>query len=236
MSLAPPNERGERIRAMFGRVAPRYDLLNHLLSGSLDVIWRRRLARELRAPAGAPVLDLCSGTGDQATALARRGYGVVAADFCLPMLERSRGKFGRERPPSPTPVQADALVLPFTSGAFAGATVSFGLRNVSDLDAALRELHRVLVPGGRLGVLEFAIPRIAPVRWLYVAYFRWILPLVGRIVSGDAQAYAYLPDSVFGFPQREGFLARLREAGFAEASSRDLSAGILCLYLARKPE
>lgn len=236
MSLAPPNERGERIRAMFGRVAHRYDLLNHLLSGSLDVIWRRRLARELRAPEGAPVLDLCSGTGDQATALARRGYGVVAADFCLPMLELSRAKFERARGPEPAPVQADALALPFAGEAFAGATVSFGLRNVADLDAALRELHRVLAPGGRLGVLEFAIPRLAPVRWIYVAYFRWILPLVGRIVSGDSQAYAYLPDSVFGFPQRAGFLDRLRRAGFADASSRDLSAGILCLYLARKPE
>lgn len=236
MSLAPPNERGERIRAMFGRVAHRYDLLNHLLSGSLDVVWRRRLARALSAPPGKPVLDLCSGTGDQATALARRGYGVVAADFCLPMLERSRDKFGRRGGPGPTPVQADALALPFASGAFAGATVSFGLRNVADLDAALRELHRVLVPGGWLGVLEFAIPRIAPVRWLYVAYFRWILPFVGRIVSGDAQAYAYLPDSVFGFPQRADFVARLREAGFDDASSRDLSAGILCLYLARKTE
>lgn len=220
---------------MFGRVAPRYDLLNHLLSGSLDRLWRRRLARSLDLPAGSRVLDLCSGTGDQAVALSRQGYRVAAGDFCLPMLALSRPKFGASPgAPAPTPLQADALVLPFGDGRFDGATVSFGLRNVADLDRAFAELGRVVRPGGALGVLEFTVPAWQPLRALYLFYFRWILPGIGRILSGDASAYAYLPESVLRFPQREAFLARAEAAGFERGRFRSLSGGILALYLLRR--
>ncbi|HLF57898.1 MAG TPA: ubiquinone/menaquinone biosynthesis methyltransferase [Thermoanaerobaculia bacterium] len=232
----PLDRESDRIRSMFGRVAHRYDLLNHLLSGSLDRLWRRRLARAIGLPPGSRLLDLCSGTGDQAQALRGRGYRVAAADFCLPMLTRSRGKFARGSLPRPSPLQADALTLPFPSASFDGATVSFGLRNVSDLDRALGELARVVRAGGVLGVLEFTVPVRQPMRALYLAYFRHLLPAIGSRISGDADAYRYLPESVLGFPQRGRFVERLESAGFREGRFMSLSGGILCLYLARRAE
>ena len=252
-AIAPStvDKRPEAIRAMFGRVAPVYDLLNHLLSASLDRRWRRRAARALRPAASAaaalPALDLCCGTGDQALAVRAEGARVAAADFCVPMVVRARRKFLRaplrERgrtssaagaPPPPAPLVADALVLPFPAGSFGAATVSFGLRNVVDLDAALAEIRRVLVPGGQLVVLEFALPRRRPLRGLYLFYFRRLLPLVGRLISRDRGAYSYLPESVLAFPQRQGFLDRMARAGFAEPSWDDLAAGIVCLYSGRR--
>jgi demethylmenaquinone methyltransferase/2-methoxy-6-polyprenyl-1,4-benzoquinol methylase len=239
------------IRDMFGAVARRYDLLNHLLSGGMDLWWRRRAAAALDLPAGPPgalVLDLCAGTGDQAVALSRCGARVAAADFCLPMLALARRKFSRlhrrrpdhprrPRPPQrrvtaprPAPLAADALALPFPAGRFAAATVAFGLRNVADLDRALRELAMVLAPGGRLAVLEFAVPRAAPLRALYLFYFRRVLPLIGRLLSDSSSAYDYLPSSVLGFPQRRAFLDRMAAAGFADLACKDLAAGIVCLY------
>jgi len=219
---------------MFGRVAPRYDLLNHLLSASLDRRWRRRLASRLGLPHGSRVLDLCSGTGDQAVALRRRGYVVAAADFCLPMLALARPKFVVGAGPRPSPTQADALRLPFRSGAFDGATVSFGLRNVADLDRALSELARVVRPGGELGVLEFTVPTWQPLRGLYLLYFLRLLPAIGRRLSGDSGAYTYLPESVLGFPQRQELVARLATAGLEGGEFESLSGGILALYHARR--
>jgi demethylmenaquinone methyltransferase/2-methoxy-6-polyprenyl-1,4-benzoquinol methylase len=230
----PLDRESERIRSMFGRVAPRYDLLNHLLSGSLDRLWRRRLAADLALPPGSRVLDLCAGTGDQAVALRRRGYRVAAADFCLPMLALARPKFARGAAPRPRPLQADALRLPFPDRALDGATVSFGLRNVADLDRALAELARVLRPGGELGVLEFAVPVARPLRALYLFYFRRLLPTIGGLVSGDRSAYRYLPESVLAFPQREGFVGRMAAAGFTAGRFEPLSGGILCLYRAAR--
>jgi demethylmenaquinone methyltransferase/2-methoxy-6-polyprenyl-1,4-benzoquinol methylase len=232
--VLPLDKEGARIRGMFEGVAHRYDFLNHLLSGSLDHVWRRRLARSLGLPPGARVLDLCSGTGDQAMALERTGFRVAAADFCLPMLALSRPKFARCREPRPGPLQADALALPFGAERFDGATVSFGLRNVSDLDRSLRELARVLKPGAELGVLEFTVPARQPLRGLYLFYFRRILPAIGALVSGDRKAYRYLPESVLSFPQRQEFVARLAGAGFDAGRFASLSGGILALYRARK--
>ncbi len=232
----PLDREGARIRAMFARVAPRYDLLNHLLSGSLDRAWRRRLARSLatQLPGGARVLDLCCGTGDQAESLRARGLRVVAADFCLPMVGLARAKFARPGGPQPQPLNADALALPFGAREFDGATVSFGLRNVADLDRALGELARVLRPGGELGVLEFTVPLRQPLRGLYLFYFKRLLPRVGAWISGDRSAYAYLPESVLEFPQRAGFIRRMADAGFESGRFESLSGGILCLYRARR--
>jgi demethylmenaquinone methyltransferase/2-methoxy-6-polyprenyl-1,4-benzoquinol methylase len=225
---------GAAIRAMFAGVAPRYDLLNRVLSASLDVVWRRRAARLVGAGPGERVLDLCCGTGDQALALRKRGNRVAAADFCLPMLALARRKMVRKTtPPLPGPLAADALALPFAPGSFAGATVSFGLRNVADLDAALRELAAVLAPGGRLVVLEIATPRRALVRVPYLFYFLRVLPWIGRLLSARGAAYTYLPSSVLSFPQRQGFLDRMAAAGFTDLSWRDLTLGTACLYAGR---
>lgn len=252
---------GRAIRDMFAAVARRYDLLNHLLSAGLDLWWRRQaaaaaleLAPGPRGPSGsggspgALVLDLCAGTGDQALALRRRGARVAAADFCLPMLAIAQTKFRRKSRPHrrrpagagappwpPRPLAADALALPFPPGRFAAATVAFGLRNVADLDLALRELAAALAPGGRLAVLEFAVPRAAPLRALYLLYFRRVLPWIGRRLSDSSSAYDYLPSSVLGFPQRHGFLDRMAAAGFADLAWRDLAAGIVCLYTGAIP-
>jgi demethylmenaquinone methyltransferase/2-methoxy-6-polyprenyl-1,4-benzoquinol methylase len=237
---------GARIRAMFGRVAHRYDLLNHLLSASLDRVWRRKLARTLVLPPGSRVLDLCCGTGDQALALRRPGVEIVAADFCLPMLALAGSKFraagrsaaatqsGASAAREPSILNADALCLPFPDRSFHAATVSFGLRNVADLDRALGELARVLHPGGELGVLEFTVPAWQPLRGLYLFYFQHLLPKVGSLLSNDPTAYTYLPSSVLDFPQREAFNARLEAAGFEPATATSLSGGILALYRGRK--
>ena len=234
-TLVPPplDKSAPTIRDMFAGVAPRYDFLNHLLSGSLDRLWRRAAARSLGLQPGSHVVDLCSGTGDQAVALARHGYRVRAGDFCVPMLALAEPKYGR-LPTRPSGFAADALEAPFADRSFDGATVSFGLRNVADLDRALAELHRLVRPGGRLAVLEFAVPEPRLLRALYLFYFRRVLPGIGRLVSARGSAYSYLPSSVLEFPQRAEFVARLRVAGFQAGAWRDLAAGIVCLYTAER--
>lgn len=226
---------GRAIRDMFAGVAPRYDLLNHLLSANLDVLWRKRAVAVLDLPAGSEVLDLCCGTGDQATALRRRGARVAAADFCVPMLAIARHKFAKSAAPRPAALAADALALPFPARRFHGATVSFGLRNVADLDASLRQLAGVLRPGGKLVVLECAIPRRQPLKALYLFYFLRLLPWIGRLVSPRGSAYEYLPNSVLSFPQRQEFLDRMAAAGFTGLAAEDLSGGTVCIYSGRVP-
>jgi demethylmenaquinone methyltransferase / 2-methoxy-6-polyprenyl-1,4-benzoquinol methylase len=218
------------VRDMFTAIAPRYDLLNHLLSLNIDKGWRRRAMRHLaweRVPDGT-FLDACAGTLDLAAELAHRPAfrgRVVGADFVVPML-----KLGRDKARGLRPVGADALRLPFRTAAFDGATVGFGVRNLVDLDAGLRELRRVLRPGGRLVILEFTLPAAWPVRVLYLAYFRRVLPLVGRLVSKHRDAYTYLPDSVLQFPTPDDLAARLRVAGFREVGFERLTLGIAGLH------
>lgn len=234
-TTVPLDKSGTAIRDMFAGVAPRYDLLNHLLSASLDVVWRRKAAAMLDLPRGARALDLCAGTGDQALALRRRGAWVVAADFCVPMLAIARRKFGRLAAPRPRALAADALALPFPDRSFQGATVSFGLRNVANLDAALRQLAGVLRPGGKLVVLECALPTWQPLRALYLFYFLRLLPWIGRLISPRGSAYTYLPNSVLGFPQRQEFLDRMTAAGFTEVAWEEISGGTVCIYQGRTP-
>jgi demethylmenaquinone methyltransferase/2-methoxy-6-polyprenyl-1,4-benzoquinol methylase len=215
---------------MFTAIAPRYDLLNHLLSFNIDRRWRRRAVDRLgweRAPEGT-YLDLCSGTLDLAAELAgRAGFRgrVVGADFAIPMLRLGAGKAARLRP-----VGADALLLPFPDGAFEGCAVGFGVRNLVDLEAGLAEIARVLRPGARLVVLEFATPASPPIRFLYLLYFRRVLPLVGRAVSKHMSAYSYLPASVDRFPDPHRFLAQVTEAGFRDVRRTALTFGIAALY------
>ena len=227
------DKRGTTIRDMFAGVAPRYDLLNHLLSASLDRVWRRRAARALSLPSGSRVLDLCCGTGDQALALHRLGLEVTATDFCLPMLalaERKYARRGGQGARHLAGAAGDALALPFPPEAFDGATVAFGLRNVADLPAALGEIGRVLKPGGHVAFLEFATPRRQPLRGLYLLYFKHLLPAIARLLSPRGSAYGYLRDSVLSFPQREAFIQVMTTAGYSQSAWRDLSAGIVCLY------
>lgn len=238
VSAAPssgPDKAAGTIQAMFSRIAPRYDLLNRLLSGGTDVIWRNEAARLLAPRPGERVLDLCSGTGDLALTVARRGPGVrvVAADFTFEMLVLGKGKFLRrgERIPE---AGADGLRLPFPDLTFDGATAAFGVRNFEDLDRGLRELHRVLRPGGRLVVLEFTPEPTGLLAPLVKFHVRRFVPFLGRLVSKDSSAYQYLPDSVGKWPAPEALSARMREAGFASVDVRLLSFGIAAAHVARK--
>ena len=227
----------EYVRGVFEQIAPRYDLLNHLLSFNIDRVWRRRAIAALgweRDPAGRYV-DLCAGTMDVAAMLVRTdGFSgrVVAADFAEPMLRAGRGKTPRG---TVQPVVADALRLPLGDATMAGAIVAFGARNLADLDAGLREAHRVLKPGARLVVLEFTTPRSPLVRGLYRAYFRRILPVVGGAISGHRTAYRYLPESVSHFPAEEALAARMRAAGFVSVRWTSLTMGIAALHVGERP-
>jgi demethylmenaquinone methyltransferase / 2-methoxy-6-polyprenyl-1,4-benzoquinol methylase len=230
--LPPPEEKAAHVRRMFSSIAPRYDLLNHLLSLNIDKLWRRRAVDRLdweRAPDGA-YLDNCAGTLDLAVELARRpGFRgrVVGSDFTFAMLEHGQPKIDR------LPVQpacADALALPYPDAAFEGATVGFGVRNLTDLDAGLGEMARVLRKGARLVILEFTTPSWQPFRGLYFFYFLRILPLVGRLVSRHGSAYSYLPESVLRFPEPPELAARMERAGFADVGWRRLSGGIAAIH------
>jgi demethylmenaquinone methyltransferase/2-methoxy-6-polyprenyl-1,4-benzoquinol methylase len=225
---------GVEIERMFSAVAPRYDLLNRLLSARRDQVWRQRSAAALTLAPGSPVLDVCCGTGDQALALRRRDFRVSAADFSLSMLHLAQRKYGSLQYAPPAGFAADALQLPVPSGYFAGVTVSFGLRNVVDLRAALRELRRILRVGGEAAILEFALPTSRVLRICYLFYFRRLLPLIGSCLSPRGSAYSYLPNSVIGFPQRQEFVDHLHAAGFRHAVWHDLSGGIVCLYTGKR--
>ncbi|HUG54780.1 MAG TPA: class I SAM-dependent methyltransferase [Vicinamibacteria bacterium] len=213
---------------MFDRIAPRYDLLNHLLSGGIDVRWRRRAVDALAAAPGARVLDLCTGTADLLLeALARdgetRGAGL---DFSLPMLTRAADKLARRGLSGRAGVvAADVQSLPVRDGAFDGALVAFGLRNVGEPARALAEARRVLRPGGRLVVLEFSTPR-GPMGLVYRAYSRYVLPRVGGWISGDRAAYAYLPASVERFATPAELGALMEAAGFTAVRWQPLTGGI----------
>lgn len=218
------------VRGVFAAIAPRYDFLNHLLSLNIDRRWRRRAVSRLdweRRPDGL-YLDLCAGTLDLAATLASAGGfrgRIIGADFVIPMLERGRGKSARIRP-----VGADALELPFPDAGFDGALVGFGVRNLADLDRGLTEARRVLKPGARLVILEFATPRFAPLRAAYLFYFRRLLPLIGRAVSKHTDAYTYLPESVLNFPDPDAFSRRLEAAGFRGVRYELLTGGICALH------
>ena len=225
------------VRSMFDRIAPRYDLLNRLLSAGTDVRWRRQCVDRLALPPGARVLDLCTGTADLLLEwlgrdLRNSGAGV---DLSSAMLVRGLAKLRRWRAARPALLAAgDAERLPLRDGAFDGAMVAFGIRNVGDAPAALREVMRVLRPGGNLVVLEFSMPR-GLLGAGYRLYFGRVLPLIGGVVSGDRGAYAYLPASVARFARPEEFGRLMTEAGFAEVSWQPLTAGIAHLYRGARP-
>ncbi len=223
---------------MFASVAHRYDLLNHLLSLSIDRYWRAFTRRKLlrRLPPDPLILDLCTGTGDVALAFTP-GASVVGCDFCRPMLTIGQGKAVKRGVESSIRfVEGDALSLPFPSASFDAVTIAFGLRNLENYRSGLREMARVLKPGGHLAVLEFSVPKLPVVRSLYLFYFTRILPKIGAIVSGRDGPYSYLPDSVREFPSRSALNAVVEEEGFRQAVDYPLSLGIATLYLAVRPD
>jgi demethylmenaquinone methyltransferase/2-methoxy-6-polyprenyl-1,4-benzoquinol methylase len=221
---------------MFGSIAPRYDLLNHLLSLNIDKRWRRAAVDELLRGTRADglFLDGCAGTLDLALELSRRGRfegRVTAYDFAFPMLEQGLPKLDGDGAREPVDVAcADALRLPFRDRTFDGATVGFGVRNLVDLDAGLREAARVLKPGGRLVVLEFTTPAFKPFRDLYLWYFTKVLPWVGRRISGHDSAYTYLPETVLHFPRPKELGERMRGAGFRDVGWSTLTGGIAAIH------
>jgi demethylmenaquinone methyltransferase/2-methoxy-6-polyprenyl-1,4-benzoquinol methylase len=232
--MGPMQDRDPRqIRQMFGRVARRYDLLNRLLSANLDRGWRRAAAGSLAGRAGARVLDVCCGTGDLTLAVARAEESalVVGCDFSHAMLALARAKLARAGLATRClPVEADGLRLPFSSGAFDAVTVGFGVRNLADLDAGLREMHRVLRADGRLIVLEFSRPPGRLIGPLYRCYLTRILPAVGDGLSRSDGAYGYLARTIGEFPDPAGLAQRIREAGFTACAWRRLTAGIAAVH------
>jgi len=228
------------VREMFTSIAPRYDLLNHLLSFNVDRMWWRRTARafrEILARPDARVLDLCCGTGDMTFALrrqARQGAPqIVGADFSHAMLQRAVGKSASAGPRAPSWIEADALNLPFSAEHFDLVTSAFGFRNLSDYDAGLREIARVLAPGGECGILDFGEPS-GVMGAFYRIYFKQVLPRVGTLISGVRGPYAYLPASVERFPAADEMLKRMKAAGFTEASWTPYTFGIAGLYRGKK--
>jgi demethylmenaquinone methyltransferase/2-methoxy-6-polyprenyl-1,4-benzoquinol methylase len=242
LGAAPAGARDEAsaadaVREMFTSIAPRYDLLNHVLSMNVDRVWWNRTARAfsdiLRRP-GAQVLDLCCGTGDMTFALHRRMKGgdaqLFGTDFSHAMLVRAEQKSGKR---NIRWIEADALKLPFTSNKFHLVTAAFGFRNLANYDRGLAEIYRVLAPGGEFGILDFGEPK-GLIGKVYRVYFRRVLPAIGTLISGVRGPYAYLPASVLRFPSPEEMLQRMREAGFVEASWTPYTFGIAGLYRGRK--
>jgi demethylmenaquinone methyltransferase / 2-methoxy-6-polyprenyl-1,4-benzoquinol methylase len=236
------------VRGMFGRVAPRYDLANHLLSFNIDRYWRRHTVRRVRPileRPGSRALDLCCGTGDLLLALSRAAYNrsltvaapseaargtVLGSDFCHPMLLAAKEKIAQRRFAAPL-FEADALQLPLADASLDLLTVAFGFRNLANYDAGLVEMRRVLRPGGVAAILEFSQPPNAAFRALYNFYSRRILPWIGGALSGSRDAYAYLPDSVRKFPSAVELADGMRSAGFAGVKFEYLTGGIVALHL-----
>ena len=240
-----PDSAARAVREMFTSIAPRYDLLNHLLSFNIDRLWWRRTAHtfaQILAQPDCRVLDLCCGTGDMTFALRKQAGNrrpqILGADFSHAMLQRARsksldklsanGKFS-----TPRWIEADALRLPFPDQHFNLVTSAFGFRNLADYDAGLREIARILRPGGECGILDFSEPK-GIIGQLYRFYFKQILPRVGTILSGVRGPYAYLPNSVERFPEPPEMLARMRLAGFREATWTPYTFGIAGLYRGKK--
>jgi ubiquinone/menaquinone biosynthesis methyltransferase len=224
--------RGQAVRAMFDRIAPSYDLLNRVMTLSVDQRWRRRLIRGLALRSGERLLDLCAGTMDVSAEALRQqpGARVFGADFSLPMLARGARKTGLPA------AQADALALPFPDHSFDAATVAFGMRNLTALDRGIAELARVLRPGGRLGVLEFFRSESHGSRLVHGAYNRLALPVLGRMLSPDPEAYRYLVASMERFASRPEFEEACRRAGFRDVTGETLFPGVCGLVVAHRAD
>ncbi|MEW5798304.1 MAG: bifunctional demethylmenaquinone methyltransferase/2-methoxy-6-polyprenyl-1,4-benzoquinol methylase UbiE [Bacteroidota bacterium] len=222
----------EYVRSLFDSIAYRYDLLNHLLSGGVDLYWRRKAIQTLTQMHPKRILDVATGTADFAIAAVRLNpENVIGVDISEPMLAIGRKKIAQRNLNGMIQLQTgEAENLMFGAASFDAAIVAFGARNFEQLDKGLSEMYRVLRTGGKIVVLEFSRPKMFPFRQLYFFYFRNILPMVGRIISKDNEAYQYLPDTVMKFPEGEEFLDRLQKAGFSGVKEERLTFGIATIY------
>jgi demethylmenaquinone methyltransferase / 2-methoxy-6-polyprenyl-1,4-benzoquinol methylase len=229
-----------QIREMFSAIAPRYDLLNHLLSLNIDKAWRRRAVSRLSPalePGGSRCLDLCCGTGDLALEIASRTHcPVTGSDFSHSMLQLFQQK-QQQNSVAPVPIfEADALSLPLPDQCFNGITIAFGLRNLEHLEAGLKEMYRVLKPGGRLVVLEFTRPANPLFNRLFQVYFFRILPWIGQAISRHGHAYTYLPHSVKAFPNQQALAHMISHSGFENVQFENLTGGIAALHWGDRPQ
>ncbi len=232
------------VKQMFDAIAPRYDLLNHVLSANVDRLWWRRAARRFEAVLARPeaaILDICCGTGDLTMALLKRrpkgAIPILAGDFSPAMLRRGAEKFGPKKAadaPYAVPIEADALHLPLRAESLDLIVTAFGFRNLANYEAGLKEFHRVLKPGGQVGILEFSEPG-GLMGKAYAVYFRHVLPAIGRVICGKDGPYNYLPSSVGDFPHPGAMVEMMQTAGFAQSAWQPYTFGIAGLYTATKP-
>ncbi|TNF49795.1 bifunctional demethylmenaquinone methyltransferase/2-methoxy-6-polyprenyl-1,4-benzoquinol methylase UbiE [bacterium] len=228
-----PSQGSPTIRKMFSGIAGRYDLLNRLLSFGVDTRWRKELAEEVHVSGGAPVLDIATGTGDVALTLERSlsdDQKIVGADFAIPMLHLASKKIHHKGVEQILLCAGDALALPFRDASFGAVTIAFGLRNLPDRAAGLKEIQRMLVPGGRVTILEFSRMEHKLLGPPFQFYFHYVLPILGGIISGSYGAYRYLPSSVDDFPDPNELGREMSEAGFVNVRYRPLTSGIACLH------
>lgn len=231
MSRASLEKEPQDVAGMFDDVAAKYDVTNDVLSLGQTRLWRRAVARALDVAPGERVLDLGAGTGTSSLPFAAAGASVVPCDFSLGMLRE-----GKKRHPELPLTAGDATRLPFADGAFDAVTISFALRNVHDVDAALREMRRVVRPGGRLVVCEFSQPVNRPFRTVYTEYLMRALPPVARTVSSNPDAYVYLAETIREWPDQRALAGRLKSAGWASVAWRNLTGGIVALHRGTRPE
>ncbi len=234
-----PASFGRQIEKMFSAIAPRYDFLNRLLSCGRDRYWRKKAVSRLKPAPGHRILDVATGTADVALEIARQTAGkdvkVAGLDFSEKMLELAQRKIDSQGLSETIQLQCgSAENLPFDDGGFDGATTAFGVRNFSNVELGLREMYRVLKPGGRCVILEFALPRHFLFKLVYRVYFDYLLPLLGRMISKHRHAYSYLSESVASFPVRDGFASLLQQAGFNEVTFKELTFGIVIIYTGKK--
>lgn len=231
-------QKGTAVREMFAAIAPRYDTANRILTAGVDESWRRRAVRELAAPSGGHVLDLCTGTGDLAFHLIRSDSGVrvTGIDFCEPMLAGARERSAREdQQHRATFVCGDVLALPFEDRSFDGATMGFSMRNVVDITATLREIRRVLRPGARFVNLDVSKAQSPAIKKMFDIYFYGLVPLIGGLVGGSRAAYRYLPQSLTNYPDADGLASRFSDAGFHDVRIIRLGFGAIAIHVGVAP-
>lgn len=225
----------EQVAEMFDTISPRYDLLNGLLSFGIHLYWKRCLIRSVMPLQEKKILDVATGTGAVAVGLYKHGAkDITGVDISSQMLQVGRNKLTREQTKCITLQQADAEHLPFDANTFDAVTVAYGVRNFENLEAGLAEIRRVLKPGAQLSVLEFSKPKVFPVKQLFAFYSRYMLPVIGKLLTKDKRAYSYLPESVQQFPEGESFLRILQQQGFNHTQCKPLTFGIVSLYTAYK--
>ncbi len=233
--METPATSNRQVQKMFSDIAPRYDLLNRLLSCGQDQYWRKRAVTRLSPQSGERFLDIATGTADVALEIIRNvpkgAVQVVGMDFSEKMLELARQKIDSLDKANSIQLECgSAESLPFEDNSFDGTTTAFGIRNFFDIGRSLREMHRVLKPGGRCVILEFSLPRNPILNALYRFYFEWLLPKVGRLISKHPSAYTYLPETVAAFPVRKEFSSLMQQAGFMNVTYKELTLGIVILY------